>query len=370
MLTKTETEEKMTETSTTQAVTTPMGLGKSAHEPHTFGTAQKRSRSIKTESDSDDMRIGHEAKKAKAEIKDEVKVDNSPSTSADSRASSETMSVTNSAITRKASTDVEPENRASTSPEVASASAQPCEIEENNSNAEHIQPSVAAPIEAVHENSVLPARVVEAADRLESVPEIVQLIQLLRMHTVRVAERYGQNAVQEPNVEAWTLGLSTLIIREMISRNVLNVYEDDIPYELMGPVPIDPAQALERVNRELMMLNRNWPRTGIFFERTINAYELSAFITGPIGSPYGNGVFDLSIFIPIDYPYRPISVNFITKIWHPNIDPSSGAVRMPELENLWTPTMTVERILLALRQLLIGKIFQIYLFSKITLLII
>lgn len=40
---------------------------------------------------------------------------------------------------------------------------------------------------------------------------------------------------------------------------------------------------------------------------------------GPQGTPYEGGVYKVDIRIPNDYPFRPPSMKFETKVWHPNI---------------------------------------------------
>ena len=40
---------------------------------------------------------------------------------------------------------------------------------------------------------------------------------------------------------------------------------------------------------------------------------------GPQGTPYEGGVFKVDIHIPNEYPFRPPSMKFDTKVWHPNI---------------------------------------------------
>ena len=64
------------------------------------------------------------------------------------------------------------------------------------------------------------------------------------------------------------------------------------------------------------------PTPGISFwladDNSVN--EIKANITGPSSSHYEGGIFKLNIVIPERYPFVPPSVNFETKVYHPNID--------------------------------------------------
>jgi ubiquitin-conjugating enzyme E2 D/E len=46
-----------------------------------------------------------------------------------------------------------------------------------------------------------------------------------------------------------------------------------------------------------------------------NLFEWEAVIMGPIGTPYEGGIFNLSISIPSNYPFKPPIVIFKTKIY-------------------------------------------------------
>ena len=54
--------------------------------------------------------------------------------------------------------------------------------------------------------------------------------------------------------------------------------------------------------------------------------HLIGSITGPDGTPYEGGVFDVDIVIPAEYPFEPPKMKFITKIWHPNVSSQTGAI--------------------------------------------
>lgn len=46
---------------------------------------------------------------------------------------------------------------------------------------------------------------------------------------------------------------------------------------------------------------------------------------GPPDTPYDGGKYEVEIHLPVEYPFKPPEMRFITKIWHPNI--SSQTVR-------------------------------------------
>jgi len=76
-----------------------------------------------------------------------------------------------------------------------------------------------------------------------------------------------------------------------------------------------------------------------------------ATINGPSNTPYENGLFHLNVEFPENYPYKPPKVNFITKIYHCNIN-SKGGICLDILKNEWSPALTISKILLSISSLL------------------
>ena len=63
---------------------------------------------------------------------------------------------------------------------------------------------------------------------------------------------------------------------------------------------------------------------------------------GPPDSPYSGGVFFLNITFPTDYPFKPPKVQFITKIYHPNIN-ANGSICLDILRDQWSPALTISK---------------------------
>ncbi|MCJ1385753.1 ubiquitin-conjugating enzyme E2 S [Xylographa soralifera] len=81
--------------------------------------------------------------------------------------------------------------------------------------------------------------------------------------------------------------------------------------------------------------------------------QLSILLTGPQGTPYAAGVWKLHLKIPHDYPKSAPKASFRTKMWHPNVEESTGSVCVETLKRDWQPKLTLRDILMTISCLLI-----------------
>ena len=89
------------------------------------------------------------------------------------------------------------------------------------------------------------------------------------------------------------------------------------------------------------------PNCSAYLLNDNDLFTWEAKIIGPENSPYHNGVFKLRIEFPQDYPFKPPKIVFLTKIYHCNIN-SSGGICLDILKDMWSPALTVNKILLSI----------------------
>jgi ubiquitin-conjugating enzyme E2 D/E len=82
-----------------------------------------------------------------------------------------------------------------------------------------------------------------------------------------------------------------------------------------------------------------------------NMFLWTGYIFGPSDSPYQGGVFKIVIEFPTNYPFKSPKVYFKTKIYHPNIS-ESGVICLDILKNMWSPALTITKVLLSISSLL------------------
>jgi ubiquitin-conjugating enzyme E2 D/E len=106
-----------------------------------------------------------------------------------------------------------------------------------------------------------------------------------------------------------------------------------------------------RIQKEYQEFLKDSPEICSAGPRGDNIYIWDGMIVGPTESPYTGGMFRLEIHFPVDYPFKPPKVTFLTKIYHPNIS-SHGNICLDILKDQWSPALTISKVLLSICSLL------------------
>nr|XP_054756867.1 ubiquitin-conjugating enzyme E2 T-like [Lytechinus pictus] len=110
-----------------------------------------------------------------------------------------------------------------------------------------------------------------------------------------------------------------------------------------------------RMKREIEMMKRAPPPGISCWMKDDDVTRLEAKILGGESTPYAEGVFKLDIHIPDRYPFEPPKVQYVTPIYHPNIDTSGriclDLLKMPPAGN-WKPSLNISTVLTSLQLLM------------------
>jgi len=110
--------------------------------------------------------------------------------------------------------------------------------------------------------------------------------------------------------------------------------------------------AAKRISRELQDLQKDPPANcSAGPTDPSDMYTWEGVMFGPADSPYTGGVFNVSIQFPVDYPFKPPRIMFLTKIYHPNIN-TQGFICLDILKQNWSPALTISKVLLSILSML------------------
>ncbi|VDN18338.1 unnamed protein product [Gongylonema pulchrum] len=82
-----------------------------------------------------------------------------------------------------------------------------------------------------------------------------------------------------------------------------------------------------------------------------NIMMWEAVIFGPQDTPFEDGTFKLTLEFSEEYPNKPPTVKFVSKMFHPNVY-ADGSICLDILQNRWSPTYDVAAILTSIQSLL------------------
>lgn len=106
-----------------------------------------------------------------------------------------------------------------------------------------------------------------------------------------------------------------------------------------------------RLTKELYILNRDHKDEFSISPSKDDPLRWIVKIKGPDDSPYQRGIFFILIRFPTDYPFKPPTVSFTTKIYHPNIS-RDGRIFVDMLDSRWSPAFTIDKVLMSINILL------------------
>lgn len=87
----------------------------------------------------------------------------------------------------------------------------------------------------------------------------------------------------------------------------------------------------------------------------------NAVIFGPHDTPFEDGTFKLTIEFTEEYPNKPPTVRFVSKMFHPNVY-ADGGICLDILQNRWSPTYDVSAILTSIQVYVIQNLIMFKLF--------
>ncbi len=124
-----------------------------------------------------------------------------------------------------------------------------------------------------------------------------------------------------------------------------------------------------RVKRDIEKIHKEGDAHGIMIMDGLQPNKFTAFIMGPLDSPYANRQLEFSIELPERYPMEAPKIKAISRIYHPNIistrDPDItqqqaatmgtdlGAICLNIFKGEWSPALTLLSSLISIQQLLL-----------------
>ena len=110
--------------------------------------------------------------------------------------------------------------------------------------------------------------------------------------------------------------------------------------------------ALKHIQRDFKkLLDDPVPGTSAGPEVETNMLDWKAIVLGPEGTPYEGGLFNVSIKLGPDYPFKRAKVLITTKIYHPAVN-DAGCSCLGEHMDEGSQVNTVRQALIAVRNLL------------------
>ncbi|ORM41860.1 Ubiquitin-conjugating enzyme E2 2 [Babesia sp. Xinjiang] len=110
-------------------------------------------------------------------------------------------------------------------------------------------------------------------------------------------------------------------------------------------------EARRRLLLDLRKLQQERPDSLCASPLNGDIFVWKAVILGPDNTEWEGGIFTLALKFTNEYPHRPPTVKFTTKIFHPNVY-QDGSICLDILDKEWSPVFDVSAILTSIQSLL------------------
>jgi ubiquitin-conjugating enzyme E2 A len=111
------------------------------------------------------------------------------------------------------------------------------------------------------------------------------------------------------------------------------------------------TEARRRLIRDLKKLKTDPPHGVSAAPSADNIFSWQAIIFGPEDTEWEGGTFKLSMDFTEEYPNKPPTVKFMSRIFHPNVY-ADGSICLDILQNNWSSIYDVGAVLTSLQSLL------------------
>jgi len=86
------------------------------------------------------------------------------------------------------------------------------------------------------------------------------------------------------------------------------------------------SDVIRRVSKELKELIEEPLESISILVNDKDITDVQCIVEGPAGTPYAGGHFRVKLSMPKDFPHSPPRGYFLTRIFHPNVAPTSGEI--------------------------------------------
>lgn len=99
-----------------------------------------------------------------------------------------------------------------------------------------------------------------------------------------------------------------------------------------------------RQNRRRLTDIQQLVKSSHYLKTDEDGLSFTCVLNGPKDTPYEGRQWRIRMQLPTEYPFRSPSVGFVDRMFHPNVDHTSGTICLNALNQEWTPVYNLVSI--------------------------